>query len=145
MILVDGNVIVAALIDEHIHNEPSAAFIAGAARHATIIAAHSIAESYVTMTRQRTGFALAPAEARDVLDDVAERFTIVALSAVQTLDAVRRFSALGSGPRLYDYLIGATGVRFGADTIVTWNPRHFIPPFPSLRIVTPAEATSPPP
>lgn len=143
MILIDSNVIVAVLVDEHVHNRWSVDFITAVPAEDVIIAAHSIAESFVTLTRQRTGLAMPPIEVGDVLDDIATRFAVVALTAAQTLDAVRRFSAIGTGARLYDYLIGATGVRYGADTIVTWNTRHFAGLFPAVRIVTPAEATPP--
>lgn len=145
MILVDTNVIVATLIVEHLHHRPSVTFIAAVDPGQTVIAAHSFAEAYSTLTRPALGFNLDPARARDALDRVAGQFAVVALSAQQTLDAIRRFSAIGIGPRLYDYLIGATGIRYGADTIVTWNTRHFAGMFPQLRVVTPVEALPPPP
>lgn len=67
----------------------------------------------------------------------ASELTTVVMTAPQTLDAIRRFGALGIGPRLYDYLIGATGEAYGARTIVTWNTRHFTPLFPQLTVITP--------
>lgn len=145
MIGIDSNMLVAALVDTHPHHETSAKFLVAADTAKHLIAAHSIAETYAVLTRRTLPFHLNGAVAMGQIEPVAARFTIVSLTAVQTLDAVRRFSRLGAGPRLYDFLIGAAGEAHGVDTIVTWNTRVFEGLFPALRIVTPEAFLPPPP
>lgn len=139
MILFDSNVLVAALVEQHPHHDASAAVLLEADPAATLIAAHSLAEAWAVLTRRSLPFRFDGPPAWEQLNRVAERFAVVTLSSVQAVDAIRRFSALGTGPRLYDYLIGVTGETYGARTIVTWNTRDFDGLFPALRIATPAE------
>ena len=137
MILVDTNVWVAALVKEHVHYARSIAFLENQSPERLLTAAHSLAECYSTLTRTNGQYALDRAIAGNLIAGIAARAPVVAMSALQTIDAVRRFSALGTGPRLYDYLIGAVGELYGATTVVTWNVRDFAPLFPAMRVVTP--------
>lgn len=139
MILVDSNVLVAALFDEHPHNPPSVAFINSVSPDRIMVAAHSLSEAYSTLTRPNRPYRLTGPEAAEAIAAFVNDTRVVALSPSQTLEAIRRFAGIGTGPRLYDYLIGTTGALFGADTIVTWNIRDFDGLFPALRIVTPAD------
>lgn len=139
MILIDSNVLVAASVGEHPHH-PSSNLFLGTARDRLLVAAHSFSETYTNLTRPHPGYHVQPTVAMAQIDTMAKFVRTVQLDPGATLAAMRRFTMLGGvGPRLYDYLIGATGEAFGADTIVTWNVRHFVPLFPHLRIVTPAE------
>lgn len=139
MIYVDSNVIVAALAESHRHNQASALFLSATNPKKTVVPAHCIAETYGVLTRRNLPFSVSGDVAISLIEPFAERFLVFSLTAFQTLDAIRRFSTLGTGPRLYDYLIGATGETFGAHTIVTWNTRDFTGLFPALRIATPTE------
>jgi len=143
LILFDSNILVAALFEGHPHYSASVGLVAAATIDSTMIAAHSLAETYSTMTRHNRPYRLSGPDAAAAIDIVAAGSRIVSLSPGQTVDAVRKFSAIGIGPRLYDYLIAATAEAFGASTIVTWNTRDFDGLFPALRVVTP-EAFSPP-
>lgn len=139
MILFDSNVLIAALLPQHPHFQLSHAMVERAAVVATMIAAHSLAECYSTLTRPNRPYLLSGASAADAIERLAADSHVVALSGAQTIDAIRRFAPLGTGPRLYDYLIGATGEAYGAHTIATWNTRDFTGLFPAMRIATPAE------
>lgn len=138
MILLDSNVLVAALVESHPHHEASNILVDAATAVTTMVAAHSLAEVYSTLTRSNRPYRVAGAVASSVIETLAESLTVAALSVPQTRYAIRRFAALGIGPRIYDFLIGTTAETFGADTIVTWNTRDFDGLFPALRIVTPA-------
>jgi predicted nucleic acid-binding protein len=120
LILVDTNVFVAASIVEHVHHSPSQQFLNATPAAQTLVAAHSLAECYSTLTKARGPAEADPVEVTVAVNAYAAAFRIVSLNSAQTVDAIRRFAALGGvGPRLYDLLIGATGEAFGADTIVT--------------------------
>lgn len=106
----------------------------------TAVALHSVSETYATITRINRPFRMTGPAAMSAISALIADIRVVTMTDAQTIDAIRRFSSLGgSGPRLYDYLIGATGEANGADIIATWNTRDFDGLFPTLRIATPAE------
>ena len=143
MILVDSNVLIATSAVTHIHHIPSRAFLFSYAPVDLAVTAASLCEVYNNLTRPPPRFNFPPIVAQAQVDDIAQRLRVVALEPTAVIATIRRFALLGgTGPRLYDYLIGATGEAFGADTIVTWNVRHFDRLFSHLRIITPAELTA---
>jgi len=144
LILLDTNVLVAALWAGHPNHAASIAVAGAAEARTTMISVHSVSETYATMTRINRPFRMSGIAAMAAIATLTTDIRVVALGGAQTIDTIRRFSALGTGPRLYDYLIGAAGEAHGADTIVTWNVRDFDGLFPAMRIVTP-DALSPPP
>ena len=80
---------------------------------------------------------------RNLLDSVVGAATLIGLTPVQTLEAVRLYAAGGNvGPRLYDWLIGQTAVQHGVGHIITWNVGHFRGLFPGLRVETPDESVA---
>lgn len=137
MILLDTNVLVAALWDGHPNHDASLPL--AAATTATMVAVHSVAETYATLTRIDRPFRMSGTVAMAAIAALTADIHVVGLNGVQTIDAIRRFSALGTGPRLHDYLIGAAGEAHGADVIVTWNVRDFTGLFPALTVMTPAD------
>ena len=145
MILLDSNVLIGALFEAHPHFPQSRALVDALPRRSALVAAHSLAEVYSTITRPNRPYQLPGDDAWFMIQSLAQDFAIVMLGVAQHLDAIRRFSRLGTGPRLYDYLIGATAEAHGADTIVTWNTRDFDGLFLGLRIVTPADVLPTPP
>lgn len=141
--LLDSNVVIAILAPAHPHHAASHALLTmpDAPRYA--VAAHSYAESYVTLTRLGGGAPLAfsSAQAWAALETVRRRTALFGLTPAQSLDAVRDFAAsAGIGARLYDRLIGEVARVNGIPTIITWNTRHLghlVGLFPSLRVLTP--------
>ena len=144
MILIDSNILIASLVENHEHSEASRQFLAATAPSQLIIASHSCCEAYNHLTRRNGLFLVTPAIAQQQIASLTQTIRTVSLSVSQTMETIRRFAERGGvGPRLYDFLIGSTGEAFGADTVATWNVRHFDGLFPHLRIVTPAELTAP--
>ena len=141
--LLDSNVVIAALAEEHDHHGPSAALFADGLARRYAIAAHSFAEVFVTLTRRgpRAAFGWSAVQAAAMLESVAASTQMVGLSPAQTFDAIRRYAgASGVGPRLYDHLIGMAAVQYGIPRIVTWNLRHMRDLFPALDVVDPVAA-----
>jgi len=140
-LLLDTDVIVAAVVDTHVHHEPSLAiFDQESAR--ICVAAHSYAEAFNTLTRRgdHAPFRRSPEDSWAALESVAAASELVGLTPAQTFDAVRSFAAMGGiGARLFDFLIGRAATLAGADTIITWNTRHFRSLFADRRIETPKE------
>lgn len=139
--LVDSNVVIAAIASAHPHHLPSAVLLQQPAGLA--IAAHSYAEVFAQLTRQGPSapVGLTAGEAWAAIEALTMGIAIVGLTPAQTLESVRQYASMGGiGARLYDWLIGRAAVEAGIKVIVTWNVRHMRGLFPDLDLMTPAQA-----
>lgn len=140
--LLDSNVVIAALYQDHQHHASSLALFADDIDMQFAVAAHSYAEAYSTLTQRgkHAVFRFAPDEAWAALERVRVRTALLDLTGPQTFDSIKRYSQDGGiGARLYDRLIGEAAVVHGVPRIVTWNVRHMASLFPALTVVTPEE------
>ncbi|MGH6787075.1 MAG: type II toxin-antitoxin system VapC family toxin [Novosphingobium sp.] len=128
LILVDTNVIVAALAEDHQHHAESLAVFTAKPRLELAVAAHCYAEAFTTLTRRgvHAPFKRPPALAWAALESVAATTRLVGLTPAQSFAAVRDFAAAGHiGARIYDFLIARAADAAGAKALVTWNTGHF--------------------
>lgn len=142
--LPDTTCIVASIDSGHRHHAAAQAEIDRRIEggETMVLAAHTLAESYSVLTRMPEPYRLPP---RVVVDALQDNF--VAGSAVATLDSSTYLSVLNSAPadsisggRIYDALIVACARLAGADTLLTFNARHFASfASPNLRVVVPTE------
>jgi predicted nucleic acid-binding protein len=139
-VLIDSNVLVAALDQDHVHFAPSALLIERV-RHSAVIATHSLAEAYNHLTRERPiGPVASPALVTTAVRTLAAASICRALNHDETVTAIDSFAKQGGrGARLYDYLIGQVAILEQVDALATWNVRHFTALFPTLRVLTPAD------
>jgi len=140
--LIDSNVLIAMLAEAHEHHRPSLDLLADGQDAQFVIAAHSYAEAYNTLTRQgeRAPFQFTSEEAWAALESVRAVTGLVGLTAAQTFDAIRRYAQGGGiGARLYDRLIGEAAVAHAIPQIVTWNVGHMRSLFPDLGVTTPTD------
>ena len=141
--LLDSNVIVAGLAEDHSHHAASVPVLIAAERQRFGVAAHSYAEAFTTLTK-RSGpspYGWEPAQAWASLESVSAVTTLVGLTPTQTVWAVRAFSEHGGiGARIYDWLIGRAAIEADIPRIVTWNVSHLRPLFPDLDVLTPDQA-----
>lgn len=141
-LLIDSNVLIAAATDDHFHQELSLDLLNSAPDATFATSVHSLSECYNGITRVRAsgGAALESEQAIRVVEQYAKSIEIFTLTIAEHMVALQRFADLGGiGPRIYDFLIGYVAEVHRIPIIVTWNTRHFIPLFPSLRILTPAQ------
>jgi len=123
----DTSVLVAAVLEEHEHHEPSFSALAAANRTSSFCAAHNLAEVYATLTRYPGKQRLSEEQALLALSVLERKLTIVALESSEYLDAIRRFAALGIiGATIYAGLIAACALKAKADALYTWNTGHFL-------------------
>lgn len=140
LILIDTNVIVAAVDIDHVHHVPSLELLNS--HHSIVVAAHSYAEAHCTLTRRsvRAPFHWTPEEAWSGLESIAERTRLVGLSPAGSFAAVRDFAASGGiGARVYDYMIARAAQAAGAELLVTWNVGHLCGLIEGLEVRTPEE------
>lgn len=140
LVLVDTNVIVAALAEAHEHHAPSLAIFAAGSPVAIAVAAHSYAEAFTTLTRrgEHAPFRWPPGEAWAALESVAAATRLVGLTPAQSFAAVRDFAGAGQiGARVYDHLIARAAQAADAQSLVTWNVAHFRSLIDGLDVRTP--------
>ena len=138
--LLDSNVVVAIVAEDHEHHEPSLALLAASKRANFAIAAHTYAEAFCTLTQRgdRAPFHFPPEDAWAALESVRAQTSLVGLTAAQIFDAVRDYAQRGgTGAQLYDRLIGETAVVHDIATLLTWNVGHMRGLFPQLTVCTP--------
>jgi hypothetical protein len=69
---------------------------------------------------------MSAAQALLFLGTLRERLTVVALDASEYFVGLERFAALGIvGGTIYDAMMGLCALKADAETIYTWNLRHF--------------------
>lgn len=141
-VLVDSNVVIAALAGDHEHHAASADIFDEASGISLGVAAHSFAEAYSTLTRRgaHAPFRFTAEEAWAALESVRSITRLIGLTPAQTFETVRSYAGDGGiGPRLYDRTIGEVAVAHGIATIVTWNIGHMRGLFPALDVKTPRD------
>ena len=123
----DTTVLVAGVLEEHEHHEPSFSALSTASRTSAFCATHNVAEVFATLTRYPGKQRLSAEQALLALTAIESRFTIVALETREYLAAIRRFAAIGiTGGTIYDGLMAACAVKAKVDVLYTWNIGHFM-------------------
>lgn len=122
----DTSVLIPVFMEDHEHHERSLRVFLSADRKHASCAAHSLAEVYATMTRMPGRHRLASEQALLFLDDILERITPVALTSDEYHTAIRDAAAEEIvGGTIYDALIAKCALKARAETVYTWNRRHF--------------------
>lgn len=140
--LLDSNVLVAAVEEEHAQHQPSHALIDHLPDGTFAVAAHSFVEAYVVLTNPSPSapFRWPAGRAWAAIEGLAAVTRLIGLTHGQTFDALRDYAfEHGIGPRLYDRLIGEAAVRNGIGRIVTWNVKDMRRLFPKLEVQTPSQ------
>jgi predicted nucleic acid-binding protein len=141
--LIDTSCIIARLNVWHEHHAAASDEIERRldAGEELIAAAHSLVESYSVLTRLPPRHRLTPDTARYLLDYNFGTFEAVALDAAAYRALVRAApERMIVGGRIYDALILACALAARADTLLTFNDRHFRPlAGDGIEIVVPQE------
>ena len=123
---LDTSVLVPAFVDKHEHHYKSWNLLADADKRSSWCAAHSLAEVYATLTRLPGRNRLSGEQVMLFIENIREHVTPVALTADEYYAALLEVSAIGiAGGTTYDALIARCALKAKADTIYTWNLRHF--------------------
>jgi predicted nucleic acid-binding protein len=122
----DTSVLVPVFLEDHEHHERSFKAFANAYRRHDYCAAHSLAEVYSTMTRLPGRHRLSGDQVLLFLDDIREHLTLIALTGDEYHATIKEAAGAGVlGGTIYDALIARCALKAKADTIYTWNTRHF--------------------
>ena len=136
----DTSVLIPVFVEEHVHHERSFAAFEAANRRVAGCAAHSLAEVYAGVTRLPGKNRMGVDQALIVIENILEQLTVVLLESNEYLQVIRRASKNGIvGGTVYDALIAGCASKAKAETIYTWNNRHFhlLGPEVAMRIANP--------
>lgn len=135
----DTSVLVAAFLGDHPHHVRSAE-VFSTADPESLVAVHSLAEVYSTLTSIPLRPMISPAQAMVFVDEIRRRLTAIALGESEYYEVIQQISnrSIGGGT-VYDALILRCALKAKAEIIYTWNLKHFRHLAPELgaRIKTP--------
>jgi predicted nucleic acid-binding protein len=137
---LDTSVLVATFYGDHEHHDPSIDVFLRHEKSEACCGVHSLAEVYSCLTGMPGKDRASADEAMLFLGSIRERLSIVALSDEEYVEALEASSALGvTGGGIYDALLGHCAIKAGAETIYTWNVKHFKRLGPDIagRVTTP--------
>jgi predicted nucleic acid-binding protein len=136
----DTSVLIAAFWGGHRDHHASVKRLGAANRKQSACGVHTLAEVYATMTALPVRPMIPPEQAALFVKEVRDRLTPIALDEDEYYMAIQKAAEGGlvSG-RIYDALLLACAAKARAQTIYTWNLKHFQSIAPELtgRICTP--------
>jgi predicted nucleic acid-binding protein len=122
----DTSVLVPVFYGDHVHHQASLALFIQFDKSTGCCGAHSLAEVYSTLTRMPGKHRISGEQAMLFIGSVRERLAIIALSDNEYADALEASASLGVvGGNIYDALLAHCAIKAKADTIYTWNSRHY--------------------
>jgi predicted nucleic acid-binding protein len=136
----DTSVLIAAFWGRHVHHKASVTRLGTANKKQSACGIHSLAEVYAVMTALPVKPMIPPEQALLFVEEVRERLTLVSLDSEEYFAAIRRTAEFGfSSGRVYDALLLACAAKVKAQTVYTWNLKHYQALAPEIhaRIQTP--------
>jgi predicted nucleic acid-binding protein len=136
----DTSVLIAAFWGGHVHHQSSVSRLGAANKKHSACGSHSLAEVYAVMTALPVKPAIPPEQALLFVEEVRDRLTLVSLDGEEYFTAIQKSAERGfASGRVYDALLLACAAKVRAQSIYTWNVKHFQALAPELaaRIHTP--------
>lgn len=124
--LLDTSVLVPVFAADHPHHQASFEVFLRLGRREGCCAAHSLAELYSTLTRMPGRHRVSGEHAMLFAGEVRDRLKLITLDENEYYVAIERASSRGVvGGTIYDALVAGCALKARAETIYTWNTRHF--------------------
>lgn len=128
-IFLDTNVLVAAVIKQHVFHERSFAVFESVLDHANegFVSSHSLAEMYSVLTKLPSPYRHTPEQALlSIEENVLKHFKAISLKASEYGALLREAAGTGTqGGAIYDALLLKCAEVASADRIYTLNLKHF--------------------
>jgi predicted nucleic acid-binding protein len=122
----DTSVLVAAFETSHPHHLESIQRLATCRPENSTCALHTFAELYSSLTALPLRPRISPDQAALFIQEVRERLTPVELNSSEYFTTIREAAARGlASGKIYDALLLACAAKSQAQTIYTWNLKHF--------------------
>jgi predicted nucleic acid-binding protein len=136
----DTSVLVAAFWGGHRDHAASVKLLGAANKKQSACAMHTLAEVYAAMTALPIRPILPPEQVMLFVQEVRDRLTLVPLDESEYFETIQQAANAGfTSGRVYDALLLRCAVKVKAQTVYTWNLKHFqtIAPGLAARIRTP--------
>ena len=136
----DTSVLVAAFWGGHRDHPASIKLLGAANKKQSACSMHTLAEVYATMTVLPIRQVLPPEQVMLFVQEVRDRLTLVSLDESEYFETIQQAAGAGfTSGRVYDALLLRCASKVRAQTIYTWNLKHFqtIAPGLAARIRTP--------
>ena len=122
----DTSVLVPVFYGDHVHHKASLKLFVRFDKANGCCGAHSLAEVYSTLTRMPGKHRISGEQAMLFIGSLRERLSIVALDGDEYAEALEASATLGIvGGAIYDAMLAQCAIKAQAETIYTWNERHY--------------------
>jgi predicted nucleic acid-binding protein len=122
----DSSVLVPVFYGDHEHHERSIAAFKKYGRAQACCGAHTLAEVYSALTRMPGKHRISAEQAILFIETLRERLSVVSLDAEEYWHGLKRYADLGIvGSTIYDAMLGYCALKAKAETIYSWNTRHY--------------------
>ncbi len=122
----DTSVLIPLFYRDHVHHFPSQDLFVQFNKSNGCCGAHSLAEVYSTLTRMPGKRRISGEQAMLFVGNIRERLSIVALDGEEYAEAMQTSAARGIvGGAVYDSLLAHCALKSKAQTIYSWNVRHY--------------------
>jgi predicted nucleic acid-binding protein len=122
----DTSVLVPVFYGDHVHHQASLALFIQFDKSTGCCGAHSLAEVYSTLTRMPGKHRISGEQAMLFVGSIRERLSIIALDGDEYADGLQASSTLGIvGGGIYDAMLAHCALKAQAETIYSWNARHY--------------------
>jgi predicted nucleic acid-binding protein len=123
---LDTSVLVPVFYGDHEHHAASLDLFTKFPQKDVCCGAHSLVEVYSTLTRMPGKHRISSEQGMLFVTNIRERLTVVALNADEYGDMLQKFTSIGIvGGAIYDALLAACAIKAKAETLFTWNLRHY--------------------
>jgi len=137
---LDTSALVPVFYGDHIHHQASLELFIQFDKSTGCCGAHSLAEVFSTLTRMPGKHRISGEQAMLFIGSIRERLSIVALDGDEYAEALEASAARGIiGGGIYDAILAYCAIKARAETIYSWNTRHYLPCGPEVtrRLRTP--------
>ena len=122
----DTSVLVPVFYGDHVHHQASLELFIRYERTTGFCGAHSLAEVYSTLTRMPGKHRISGEQAMLFIGSLRERLSIIAMDGEEYADALATSAAAGIvGGGIYDAMLAHCALKAGAETIYSWNVKHY--------------------
>jgi predicted nucleic acid-binding protein len=122
----DTSVLVAVFYGDHVHHKASLKLFIQFDKTTGCCGAHSLIEVFSTLTRMPGKHRISGEQAMLFVSDVRQRLSLVTLNGDEYTDALQSCATRGIvGGTVYDAMLGRCALKAQAQTIYTWNERHY--------------------
>ena len=122
----DTSVLIPAFLADHPHHERSLEAFLRADKATGCCASHSLAEFYAVVTRLPGTHRVSSDQVLLLIQNISTRIATISLTAEEYLTVLENAAeARVTGGTVYDAMLVHCAQKVSAETIYTWNVKHF--------------------